>query len=398
MRVWLLTIGEPLPIDDGDPRIMRTGLLARELTAGGHEVLWWCARFDHTGKRHRRGPAKRHIPDGTELRLLRSCGYVSNISLRRWVDHVLLALGFLLASARRRSPDVIVVALPPPELALAATIRCWGAHRIVDVRDKWPDVLSATPPSGLKRVGVAVMASAARGALRRADAVWASAKPFLDWGLQHADRERGPSDAIIPHAYDTPAEPLEHRPSEGPIRIVFAGALTQWFDFDTVIRALLVFNTPTPRAKLTICGAGPQGGRLEEIASGRQDIEMMGYLDRVGLWRVFSRSHIGIAPYVQSSALDDSLPNKIIEYCAAGLAIATSIRGSARELILEAHAGFSYDSSDELCAVLERISANRSELPRTCQSAATLFETKFTAAHVYGEAVQMIESARRSCG
>lgn len=394
MKVWLLTIGEPLPIDHGDPRIMRTGLLARELTARGHEVVWWSSRFDHTRKQHRRGPARRQLPDGTELRLLRSCGYTSNISLRRWIDHALLALAFLLASIRRRSPDVVVAALPPPELAFVATLRCRGTYRIVDVRDKWPDVLSQTPPSGLKRVGTAVMSTASRGALGRADAIWSSAEPFLKWGLEHADRARCPSDVVIPHAYDAPEERPEPRSCEGPIQIVFAGALTDWFDFDTVIRALGVFNAPILRAKLTICGTGPNMGRLEEIARSRQDIEMMGLLDRSGLWQVFSRSSIGIAPYIETTSLDDSLPNKIVEYCAAGLAVATSIRGSARELVLAADAGFAYDSSDDLCALLEHASADSSRLMEACQNASTLFEANFVASRVYGNAAERIESTR----
>lgn len=392
MRVWLLTIGEPLPIDGGDPRIMRTGLLARELTARGHQVLWWSARFDHTGKRHRRGPAKQHLADGTKLRLLRSCGYTSNISTRRWIDHVLLALAFLLASAFRRRPDVVVASLPPPELALVATLRCRGAYRIVDVRDKWPDVLSQTPPSGLKRVGAAVMSTAARGALRRAEAIWASAETFLVWALENADRGRASTDAVIPHGYDAPAERPGPRSSEGPIQIVFAGALTDWFDLDTVMRALLAFNTPTLRAQLTICGAGPHGVRLQAVANEREDVKMAGFLDRASLWKVLSGAQIGIAPYIESGSLDDSLPNKIIEYCAAGLAVCTSIRGSARELILTAKAGFAYDNSDELSALLESAIADRSMLARTGQNAAALFEANFVASQVYGEAVERISS------
>lgn len=394
MRVWLVTIGEPLPIDEGDPRIMRTGLLARELTARGHDVLWWSARFDHTGKRQRRGPARHRLSDGTELRLLRSCGYWSNISVRRWIDHVLVALAFVLASLRRRSPDVVVASLPPPELALGAMLRCRSAHRIVDVRDKWPDVLSESPPSGLKRVGAVVMSAVTDGALRQADTVWSSAETYLRWGLEHTGRGRRPGDEVIPHGYEAPGGRTERSPSEGPIQIVFAGALTDWFDFDTVIEALAVFNTPSIRAKLTICGTGPHRSRLEEIAGQRQDIAMAGYLDRVGLWEIFSRANIGIAPYIETSSLDDSLPNKIIEYCAAGLAVATSIRGSARELVLEANAGFAYDSSDELCAILEHAVTDRSRLIETCHNASALFEAKFVASQVYGSAALRIESLR----
>ncbi len=394
MRVWLITIGEPLPIDDGDPRIMRSGLLARELISNGHEVVWWTARFDHTGKRHRPGPSKRKLSDGTELRLLRSCGYGSNVSVRRWVDHVMLAMAFLFTSIGRRSPDVVIASLPPPELALVATLRCRSAHRVVDVRDKWPDVLGAGSLSRVKRVGFVVMAAAARAALRRADAIWASSEPYLTWGLAHAARGRRRADVVIPHGYDAPDVRPTRRGDDGPIELVFAGALTDWFDFGPVLDALGEVNRAGIRARLTICGAGPQRERLEKLHQQRADVRLLGYLDRTGLWSVFGRSDLGIAPYIASGALDDSLPNKIIEYCAAGLPVVTSLRGSARELIGSAGAGYQYDDSTELAAILDQLHGDRQRLAQSRQRARALFDDRFTAAKVYGAAVQHLESER----
>ncbi len=46
MRVWLLTVGEPLPTDGGSDRVWRTGFLARALADRGHEVVWWSSAFD----------------------------------------------------------------------------------------------------------------------------------------------------------------------------------------------------------------------------------------------------------------------------------------------------------------------------------------------------------------
>ena len=38
MRVWLVTIGEPLPIDGTNERLCRTGILANMLVKRGHKV------------------------------------------------------------------------------------------------------------------------------------------------------------------------------------------------------------------------------------------------------------------------------------------------------------------------------------------------------------------------
>lgn len=387
-----------MPIDEGDPRIMRAGLLARELAARGHQVVWWTARFDHTRKRHRRGRSRRTLSDGTELRLLRSCGYSSNISVRRWVDHAILVMAFLLTSIGRRRPDVVISSLPPPELALAATLRCPVAHRVVDVRDKWPDVLGAESLGWVKRIGFVVMAAAARSSLHRADAIWASSEPYLRWGLAHASRDRRRADVVIPHGYDAPdAQPVRHA-EDGPIELVFAGALSDWFDFGPVLDALEQVNRAGLRARLTICGAGAQRARLEALQQERPDIRVLGYLDRANLWSVFAHSDIGIAPYVASGAFDDSLPNKIIEYCAAGLPVVTSLRGSARDLLASAGAGYSYDNRVELAAILGQLHEDRQSLARSRQDARALFNSQFTAAKVYGGAVQQLASESHPAG
>ncbi|MGQ0432419.1 MAG: glycosyltransferase [Microthrixaceae bacterium] len=239
------------------------------------------------------------------------------------------------------------------------------------------------------------MAAATRSALRRADTIWASSEPYLEWGVHQSGRARRPADTVIPHGYDVPDVSPTRSVREGPLQMVFAGALTDWLDFDTVTQALARLNERTLRAQLTICGSGEQAPHLRQVAETREDITVVGFLDRAGLWDVFSRSDIGIAPYVASNVYDDSLPNKIIEYCAAGLVVATSIRGRARGLLAEHGAGFGYDNSDELCARLEQLSADRAQVAETCRNAATLFEAKFVASQVYGNAAQRIESLRR---
>ena len=38
MRIWLATVGEPLPVDAGRQRLLRTGQFAQWLAAHGHEI------------------------------------------------------------------------------------------------------------------------------------------------------------------------------------------------------------------------------------------------------------------------------------------------------------------------------------------------------------------------
>ena len=50
MNVWLITIGEPLPIDSENERLYRAGLIANLLHEKGHPVVWWTSSFNHIKK------------------------------------------------------------------------------------------------------------------------------------------------------------------------------------------------------------------------------------------------------------------------------------------------------------------------------------------------------------
>ncbi len=93
MRVWLIKIGEPLPIDGDGEWVMRSGLIARSLEEAGHHVVWWSDTFSHAEKRLRcAGTASVRVSDGLELMLLHGGTYARNVSFARWIHHKRVAL------------------------------------------------------------------------------------------------------------------------------------------------------------------------------------------------------------------------------------------------------------------------------------------------------------------
>src|SRR3954467_2369609 len=141
MKVWLITLGEPLPIDGSHARLLRTGFLARALSARGHNVSWFSNRFDHFAKTHREGPTIRETAPNERLILLESRGYDSNVSLSRYLDHRDVVKDFERQAALLPIPDVIVASMPTVDLCEAA-VSFAAMHSIpvvVDIRDLWPD-------------------------------------------------------------------------------------------------------------------------------------------------------------------------------------------------------------------------------------------------------------------
>ena len=53
MKVWVITVGEPLPIDGRHERLYRSGILSQLMAAEGHDVTWWTSSFNHTKRAQR---------------------------------------------------------------------------------------------------------------------------------------------------------------------------------------------------------------------------------------------------------------------------------------------------------------------------------------------------------
>src|SRR4051794_31632102 len=117
MRVWIVTIGEPLPVSAARDRPLRSGMLAEELLARGHEVTLWASTFDHARKLHRY-PADISLnpEERFQVRLLHGIAYRRNVSVRRVINHIQLARKFRRQALLEPQPDLILCSLPTIEL------------------------------------------------------------------------------------------------------------------------------------------------------------------------------------------------------------------------------------------------------------------------------------------
>ena len=53
MKIWLITIGEPIPTDGKDVRLLKTGLFADWLQKKGYNVTFINSTFDHYKRKQR---------------------------------------------------------------------------------------------------------------------------------------------------------------------------------------------------------------------------------------------------------------------------------------------------------------------------------------------------------
>jgi len=414
MRVWLVTVGEPLPIDGKNDRLLRAGILASILVERGHDVLWWTSSFDHVRKRQRCGTdTTKVLGDRYRITMLHAVAYRNNISLARLLNHRDVAKNFRRFSELEREPDVILCSLPTLELCVEAVRygKRNGVPVVIDVRDLWPDLFVELAPAWARGIAKRVLApffGMAREACQGAKAIVGVTPEFVAWGLGNAKRAATEWDRDFPMGYrriDLSSQECDEALSrwrergimDNAFKVCFFGTIGHQFDLDTVIDASRMLKANGRRYQFVLCGSGDKLAQYRRKSEDYPIVLFPGWVNRTDIQALMSLSSVGLAPYLNKPNFTMNLPNKPVEYLSAGLPIVSSLSGVLAKFISEYRCGITYEegNSDSLAEALVRLYDDREELRTMAENAKALYEKSFIAERVYGE---MIEHLRRIAG
>ena len=409
MRVWLVHVGEPLPIDAVNERQLRMSLFARTLADSGHDVVWWSSTFDHTHKRQRfdRDTVVK-AGDRLTLQLMHAAPYASNISISRLVNHRQLAAAFVRLARlvpAEAIPDVIFASMPTLELAAAAAR--YGRDRkipvVVDVRDLHPDIYQALVPGiarPLAKVALAPLYSDLRTSVTLASGLVAIAPSFLQWALAHAGRQAGPQDAVFPLAYpelstsleevENAAERLHAAGVRADRKIVwYVGTFNRWIDLATAIRAARILaDEGRTDVQFVFSGSGGFDAEWRRLAAPLPNVVFTGWVDIPGIAYMRSVAWAGLAPYRTGF---NTVGNKLFEYMAGGLPVLLSIGGDAKAIIENHHCGIPYSGGEpaSLAAAIHELLADGMQ-PRMAANSLAAYQNHYSADKVYAEMARFV--------
>lgn len=409
MRFWLITVGEPLPLPGCRDRLWRTGLLAEHLVRRGHDVVWWTSTVDHFRKTILvQGEPKVLAENGVWIRFLSGRLYRRNISFRRLLNHRQIAQRFVALSSLDTRPDGILCSFPTVELSREA-VRYGlqnGVPVILDVRDLWPDVILKVIPAWAQVFGRLLLRKLfndASRALEACTAMFAVSEGYLNWGLMRGNRDKSSNDRVYPLGYPivdwskTDEVALKKRlqrcgvESSMPLAI-FVGTFGRTYDLRTVIEAAkLISKRGNCRVQFVLCGAGEREEEWQKYASKVSNIAFVGWLPAGELACLLSRSTIGLAAYARGAP--QGIPNKVIEYLAAGLPVLCSLEGESRQLLESLQCGTYYpaDDSQLLAKGIEQIICDEALRKSMSEAAREVFSSRFSAASVYDELADQLE-------
>lgn len=411
MRIWLINVGEPMPLDPGAERLLRMSLVAFKLGDMGHDVLWWSSAFDHNYKRQRfDGDTIVRVTDRLRIQYLHARSYASNISIGRLVNHHQLARAFERnadAAPPEEKPDVIFVTVPTVELAAAASRygKRNGIPVIVDVRDLHPDIYLALVPKWARpiaRIALGHMYSELRDGLSQATGITAIAPSFLRWALQHAGRQATPRDCVFPLAYpllNATHDELAHAAAEletlgvrAEKKILwYVGTFNRWIDLETPIAAArLLAHAGREDFQIVISGSGDFDADWRRRAGSLPNVVFTGWIGVPHIIHMGKLSWAGLAPYREGFL---TVGNKLFEYMAAGLPILLSIGGDAKGVIDEHDCGLSYQAGDPatLVRALDKLSEEGVH-ERMARNSLNAYRAHYSAEHVYADMCEHIVS------
>lgn len=398
MRVWLATVGEPLPEEGANVRLLRTAQFAQWLSDNGHEVVFWTGTMDHAGRRlrHRRTTVTEVSPS---YRIVQLAGrlYSKAVSLQRIGNHRDVAREFARQAMNFPPPDIILSSFPTEELCRQVLdyAEPKGIPVVIDVRDLWPDIFKDAIPAParfLAPLALLPFDRAARDVFRRASAITGPAKSMIRWGLRKAGRDWRDGDFWFPFTY--PAARSAADPSRLPdcfrtpdagerAWFCFLGALSPRSNLEMVIDGFAELDRQGVKASVIICGGGDAAPDLKRRAGAAKNISFPGWIDIEQIQAIMSVCRGGIFPYNQPDFFN-SLPNKISEYLSAGLPIIACTKGEVQNLIAETGCGFWHEpKSTELARQIRAVLDNPDAMNLAAQRARKTYATYFERENVF---------------
>lgn len=417
MNIWLIKIGEPLPIDPGSQRLLRIGLLSEELSQRDHQITYWTSTINWRSKKNRfQENTWVDVKPNYRLRLAYAPEFERSLSIGRVRHNQILNKQLEQDLREQTRPDIIFCCYPTIETALTA-VRFGKRHGIpvvLDIRDLWPDVIRLRF-SGAKRMlfspMFAIWEKQAREALGGATAITGITDEMVDWAVNLAGRQRRPMDRQFSFGFPNPnltqeeldagAKKLEEvgmAEDENVFTACYLGQLTGTVEFETVVAAFKQLHADGLPFRLCVCGAGDHEDAFRAMAAGVPNIRFGGWVGKAEAWLLMNRSQVGMFCYHSTFDYESNIPNKIPEYLAASLPILSSIeKGVPKNFLESKQCGFTYQNGkpETLVAHLKRLHEDRAALKQASDNAYNIFDKQFRAEVVYNNMANYVEEIVR---
>ena len=359
MRILLLNQAFVSPDEPGHTRHFE---MAKFLREGGHELVIVASDLNYqTGQRTvaRRGIYAEQVIDG--VRILRS--FIYPALHRSYVWRVVSFLSFMFSSVwtalQVKDVDLVMGTTPPIFQAVSAWFVAWTRRKpfLLEVRDLWPEF--GVGMGVLKNPVVIALARWLEKFLyTRAAHILVNSPAYKDYMVTKGV----PEQKVTYIAYGTDVDMFNPAVDGSSVRaalgvndkfvVLYAGALGQANDIDTVLRAAGRLKDEGEIC-FVLFGDGKERARLQAEAARLRlsNLIFAGVQAKKDMPRVLASADVCLAILQDIPMFRTTYPNKVFDYMAAGRATVLVIDGVSRALIESSNGGvFVQPGNDELLA------------------------------------------------
>ena len=397
MNVWIVFVGETLPMDEAT-RTWRYGILAQTLAARGHHVTRWAPTFNHSHKKQRYHTDYTYeVNENYKIKLIYNRGYKRNIGFQRLLSYIQLAHSFKRRIKNEKPPDIIISGMPTSWLCSVAIN--YGQQKnipvVIDIRDLWPDIFVDVFPKYLKKIGKLALDVFNTDIFEKAISITAISPKYLAWGLNYANRAKTENDCIFYMGYKQKSLTDQMKVdlykfweklgvSKQRFICCFFGSINRQFNIKNIIHAAKYLKEiKSDEVLFVMCGDGTHLTYYKNMAKEFNNIIFPGWVGIEQIQSLMQISEVGLAPYSSSAKM--SLPNKPFEYFSGGLPVLSSLHDELEQILSENDCGLTYEAGDVqgLVDTILYLKNNPEKREQMGKNAKRLFEEKYIADKIY---------------
>ena len=409
MHIWLIQTGEIIP-KSKDDRYMRTALLAEELASRGHKVIWWTSAYEHQRKKWiDRDEPSFSIHKNVKLVFLKGIGYKQNVSIKRFLDHLIIANKFTKKAKNYPKPDIIINSLPEHNLAYKVQKYAEKINipTFVDLRDFWPDfMLHFFQNKFLKNIIRLILTRdfyRSRYVLKNANVLISMMKSMFEWGIARGKRKPNDFDQVFYIGSSKPNMNLGKSFSgefkdllskiAGKFNILFIGTFTKTNNPSFLINFAKIYNKNSKLSEKTNFILAGNGNLFEQIKADSSEIDniyLPGWVNTEQINKLLEISSIGLIPI---NSDEEFFPNKAFLYFSGGLPIFSSAKGEISKLIDKQELGYNIDikKPGQIVEKIRYCIENPQILEKMSNNVLKIFSEQFDSDVIYKNYADLIE-------
>jgi colanic acid biosynthesis glycosyl transferase WcaI len=271
-------------------------------------------------------------------------------------------------------PDVIIATSPQLLVGLAG----WGIAfareipLVFEVRDLWPESLTAVGVGSEDSLLHHTLAGIARFLYERADCVVVVTPAFKDRLIENWRVPAGKisivengveTEVFAPAPSDAICELRKQLNAEDKFLVSYIGTMGNAHRLETLLDAASQLQRQNPGVLFLLLGEGAEKQRIRALAQsqGLRNVHFLDQLPREKIPAFISASDACLVLLKKADVFKTVVPTKMLEFMSCARAVILGVDGHARQIIEEANAGIVIEpeNPDALVAAIQQLNGNR---------------------------------------